>query len=304
MVSPRVVNRIFFIVGPTAVGKSDVALQLAQKWDAEIINADSRQFYRELEIGTAKPSRAERELVPHHLIDCASITSPWQVAIFCTEAERMIAEIQQRNRLVLVVGGTGLYVHSLLYGLDRMPVTDEKIRAEIQQRWRREGIEAIYEELKQRDPESAKRLNPADSTRILRALEVVLQTGRPLHSYWRETSKPRFDFTMIGLSRDRKDLYERINARVERMFAQGLRREVENLWARYPDNPVLKKTIGYQEWIRHGFASDDLVMAEIQKNSRHFAKRQMTWFRHEKDIQWMEMTGDVVNKICDQFSPK
>lgn len=300
MVSSRVVNKILFIVGPTAVGKSEAALQIAEKMDGEIVNADSRQFYRELDVGTARPSRAELERIPHHLVDCASITQPWQVAIFCAEADLAIAEIRRRNKVPIVVGGTGLYIHSLIYGLDKIPPVDEKIRAEIQGRWQQNGIETLYDELTHLDPVAAKRLKPFDSARILRALEVVLQTGQPIHSFWEEMSKPRFDFVMVGLTLEREHLYRQIDERVVKMADEGLKDEVRALWEKHPDNIVLKKTIGYQEWIRHGFANDSATIAEIQKNSRHFAKRQITWFRHERSVLWFDMKENKVTQICDQ----
>lgn len=287
MVSSRALNPVLFVVGPTASGKSTFALELAHKLGGEIINADSRQFYRELHIGTAKPTTDELKRVKHHLVDCASITCGWHVGDFCAAARDAITCIQSQNKPVLVVGGTGLYVHSLIYGLDSIPQVPDDLRNKITQRHLESGIMPLYQELCELDPESQKRLKPNDTQRILRALEVVLHTGKPIHSFWLTEKKPLLDFVMVAAELDRQTLYQRINERVVKMVANGLKDEVQNLWNTHPENRVLKSTIGYQEWMETGF-QDGAAVALIQKNSRQFAKRQMTWFRREKGVEWIK----------------
>lgn len=279
---------MLFVVGPTASGKSAFALELAHKLGGQIINADSRQFYRELHIGTAKPTTDELKRVKHHLVDCASIAQGWHVGDFCTAAREAIAVIQSQNKPVLVVGGTGLYIHSLLYGLDSIPPVPQDLRDAINQRHLKNGIAPLYQELCGLDPESQKRLKPNDTQRILRALEVVLHTGKPIHTFWLMGKKPLLDFVMVAADLDRETLYRRINERVVKMVSDGLKDEVQNLWSTHPENRVLKSTIGYQEWMETGF-HDDAAVALIQKNSRQFAKRQITWFRHEKGVEWIKL---------------
>lgn len=288
MVSSRALNPVLFVVGPTASGKSAFALELAHKLGGQIINADSRQFYRELYIGTSKPTSDELKQVQHHLVDCASIAQGWHVGDFCTAAREAIAVIQSQNKPVLVVGGTGLYVHSLLYGLDSIPPVPQDLRDKITQRHRENGIAPLYQELCELDPESQKRLKPNDTQRILRALEVMLHTGKPISTFWVTEKKPLLDFVMVAPELDRQTLYHRINERVLKMVTGGLKDEVQNLWRTHPENRVLKSTIGYQEWMETGF-QDDAAVALIQKNSRQFAKRQITWFRREKGVEWIKL---------------
>ena len=288
MVSPDAVKRLLVIVGPTASGKSALALDVAKQIGGEIVNADSRQFYTELNIGTAKPEPSDRIIVPHHLLDVASIQGPLNAGDFVKLARESIEDICRRGLIPIVVGGTGLYVRALLYGLDEVPPADVGVREKLRQRHRVEGIVNLRDELMKLDPVSAKRLNPNDADRILRALEVFLSTGQPIHSFWGAEKKSDLDFIKIGLSLPREELYRRIDLRVLKMATHGLKEETRTLWHKFPDNVILKKTIGYQEWITHHFKDDAIVVAEIQKNSRHFAKRQMTWFGKENDIRWLE----------------
>lgn len=281
------VPRIICLVGPTAVGKTDVAIQLAQSLNGEIINCDSRQFYRELNIGTAKPETRHLAAVPHHLIDCTGLSEPWSVADFIAAADRVVQKIQALNRRVVLVGGTAMYLQKFLFGLDKIPPIDPAVREEIRGELNRRGLSWLYEQLKKVDPAGAKRLSPNDRQRIVRALEVFRQTGRAIHEFWRPAA-PRYDFLKIGLTWDRTKLYHRINDRVSAMVAKGLKDEACELWQRFPDNPVLQKTIGYAEWLQFGFKDDELVLSEIQKNSRRFAKRQLTWFRNDPDVNWWE----------------
>ena len=279
---------ILCIVGPTASGKTLLAIEIAKKLNGEIVNADSRQIYRELNIGTAKPSKKDQQEIPHHLIDCASINSPWSAAQYAKEASKVIADISRRNHLPIVVGGTGLYVKSLLFGLDEIEQVSSSINEQLDEALETKGLSFLYEELKRVDPVSAGRLKPADIQRILRALAVYRQTGKPIHEFWDKTKKQSpYNYLKIGLDCDRAELYRRIDARVLSMMEQGLKQEAQALIHAHPKNEILSKTIGYAEWMEFGFDNEKLVVSEIQKNTRNFAKRQLTWFRREEDVEWV-----------------
>lgn len=304
MVSPHVVKKLLVIVGPTASGKSKLALHLAKSKNAEIINADSRQFYKEMVIGTAKPTDEEQKKIPHHLLDVTSITKPWSVGDFVKHAQQKIQEIQNRGKVPILVGGTGLYTRSLLFGLAKIPIGDPELRLTFQKKLEEKGLPALYQELRQKDPIAAERLSPTDKQRILRALEVFAQTGQPIHEFWSKEKKACYDYVKVGLQFERKDLYERINERVLQMILQGLKQEAQDLHQRFPQNPVLNATIGYQEWLQIGFDCEEEVIAKIQKNSRQFAKRQLTWFRHENDITWFDSQEKNVYEKIGEFYEK
>lgn len=278
-------QKILCIVGPTASGKSSLALCLSQLFNGEIVNADSRQFYRELNAGTAKPK--DQRGIRHHLIDCTSIVEPWSVGDFVTQAHAAIATIVSRGKLPIVVGGTGLYLCALLAGLAPVPEIKASVRSALAADLRDKGLEVLYAELCAQDPKMASRLHATDTQRILRALEVLRQTGESLSSFWLETaSGPVYDALKIGLNPDREDLYSVIDARVWEMMSDGLAQEARSLCQDFTDNLVMQKTIGYAEWRKVGFDDQDAVVALIQQNTRRLAKRQMTWFRREKEIVW------------------
>jgi tRNA dimethylallyltransferase len=292
MVPAPPVTRLVCLIGPTASGKSELALKIAKRLHGEIVNADSRQFYRELDIGTAKPSPEDRALIPHHLVDCASIASPWDVAEFMRAANEAIIDIAGRGNLPIVTGGTGLYVRCLLFGLAEIPQAPLTLRTELEDRLANDGLDGLYGDLKKLDPEGANRLHPTDTQRVLRALEVVLHTGRPIHEFWQSRTKALFDHLTLGLNPEREALYRAIDARVSDMAKRGLREEAKALITAYPENPILAKTIGYAEWTGVGTdaATEPAVIADIQANSRQFAKRQLTWFRRESHVRWLDST--------------
>jgi tRNA dimethylallyltransferase len=278
-------SKILCIVGPTASGKSGLALHLSQVFNGEIVNADSRQFYRELNAGTAKPK--DQQGIPHHLIDCTSVLEPWSVGDFVKEAHAAMAAILSRGKLPILVGGTGLYLRSLLEGLAPVPEIETSVREALALDLRIQGLTVLYAELCQGDPSLALRLQVTDTQRILRALEVLRQTGKSLSSFWQETTAgPAYDVLKIGLGPDREELYAVIDARVWEMMGDGLAQEARGLWRDFSDNPVLPKTIGYAEWQKLGFDDQDAVVALIQQNTRRLAKRQMTWFRRDKEVVW------------------
>lgn len=301
MVSSRPL-KLLVILGPTASGKSHLALALAKQFNGEIINADSRQFYQEMHIGTAKPTAAERASVPHHLVDCASLADPWDVVRFVEAAHVCVREIAARGRLPIVVGGTGLYLRSLQFGVDAIPKIPNHLREQLRAECEQHGLAVQYARLQKLDPVAAQRLSPQDTQRILRALEVMLHTGQPIHEFWQNENNATYQTLRLGLDWPRAQLYQRIDARVQSMLADGLKDEVQSLAKLFPENVILQKTIGYQEWLQFGCADEALVQSEIQKNTRHFAKRQMTWFRKETDIVWQQPDDfAVAQKLVEDF---
>ena len=282
-------EKIVCLVGPTAVGKTSLAIELARLVDGEIVNADSRQIYAELDIGSAKPTLDERDGVIHHLIDCAHLEDPWSVAQFIKAAQSVISDICSRGKVPLLVGGTGLYVKKLLFGLDDIPAVDPAVRAQLAKRLQNEGLPLLYRELESLDPVVSARLSENDTQRILRALEVYYQTGKSISFFWKsDEDQAKYTYLKLGLKLAREILYQNINVRVDQMIAKGLKEEAVALFDKFPKNDVLLKTIGYAEWSRFGFDDQARVIEEIKKNSRQFAKRQMTWFGNEDDVVWFE----------------
>jgi len=284
------------LTGPTAVGKTSLSIRLAKELDAEIISSDSRQIYRELTIGTAKPSPAELRSVPHHLIDQLHLTQPYSAGIFAREATRLIDEIHGRGKLPLVVGGSTLYLHALQFGLAEIPAIDRSVRLELQKRLAAEGLETLYQELMTLDPQTARSLDPYNTQRILRGLEVYYGTGTPL-SYFYESSPSasKYRFLTCVLHRDRKELYSRINVRVDEMFASGFEEEVKGIMdSGIKLDTLVLKTIGYKEMIAHflGHLSSTDVSRLIKRNTRRYAKRQITWFRRYPTYQWIDANED------------
>ena len=277
------------ITGPTAVGKTSLSIEIAENLDAEIVSVDSRQIYRELDIGTAKPSQNELNRVRHHFINERSIVDPVSAGRFAEMAEARIAEIQGRGKSVLLVGGSTLYLHALQHGLSDIPAVAPAFRAQLIDRLAREGSEALFAELLEVDPDAAGAMDATKSQRIVRALEVYHGTGRPLSYYHKNPTPPRFLYRTIVLERDRKELYERIERRVDLMLDQGLVEEVRGLlnYGFQSDLPALR-TIGYQEVIRHlaGAIDHNEMVRLIKRNTRRYAKRQLTWFRRFEEYEW------------------
>lgn len=298
------------IVGPTAVGKTALSLRLAEALNAEIISADSRQVYQELTIGTAKPTPEEQRQVPHHFINERSIFGdPYSAGTFADEANERIRQIQRRGRHPLIVGGSTLYVHALQFGIADVPEVDESVRAHIEGRLDDEGAEALYEELKQVDPHQADRMDPTKTQRLVRALEVYHGTGRPLTYYHQNQSEPPFSYRTIVLNRERTTLYKRIEKRVDRMLENGLMDEVGDLLNHGidPERQPLR-TIGYREPIEYldGKIDYDEMVRLIKRNSRRYAKRQLTWFRRYDEYEWIHLgetePQDLVAEIATQFN--
>ncbi|HEY5995997.1 MAG TPA: tRNA (adenosine(37)-N6)-dimethylallyltransferase MiaA [Candidatus Deferrimicrobiaceae bacterium] len=279
------------LTGPTASGKTALALALAARFPFEVVNADSLQVYRGMDIGSAKPSPAERALVPHHLIDVADPDEAYNAGRFVAEADAAIAGIRSRGRIPLVVGGTGMYIRALLRGLDDLPA-DEAVRKTLAGRWDAEGGEALYGELLRDDPASAARIHPSDRLRILRALEIAAVAGKPasaLRSRW-ALDAPRHPHLFLALNPDRGPLFARIDERVDEMFRRGLLDEVRGLLAK-GYGPSLKPmgALGYRHAISHLLWGVSLAeaVAAMKRDTRAYAKRQATWIARERDVAWL-----------------
>lgn len=305
---------IVVLSGPTAVGKTELALKLAEDFGMEIVNADSLQVYRFLDIGTAKPTVEERCRIPHHLIDIVNPDEPFDAGTYQERADEVIRELWSRGIVPLIVGGTGLYIRALTRGICKIPEGDqfeksqkELIRQQLKRRLQEEGTKKLYEELKKIDPELASILHPSDSQRILRGLEVFMLTGCPLSSFQRKHrfNEERYPAIKFFLYRDRSELAERINYRVFNMIEQGLCEEVKKI-LEMGYSPDLKplQSIGYRQIIAHlkGHITLDEAIKDIQKETKRYAKRQFTWFRKEPGFQWILATKkDEIWRIVKDF---
>lgn len=296
------------ICGPTASGKTALALELAQKFPMEIISADSRQVYRGMDVGTAKATRAERAAVPHHLIDVVDPDEEFTAGRFVTLSQEAVSSIGRRGHHPLLVGGTGLYIKTLTAGLLEAPPADEALRLRLTDLEEQYGEGTLHARLQQVDPALAEKLSPRDRVRIVRALEVFQLTGQRLselqarHGF----ADTPFRLLKIGVRADRDTLYRRIDERVHRMVAEGLVAEVEALLAKgYSSHLKSMQTIGYREIIRflHGDFSLDEAISRIQQESRRYAKRQMTWFRRDSSIIWVDSSreSDKIHELMECF---
>ncbi len=284
---------VIVIAGPTATGKSKTALELARKLNGEIVNADSMQVYRGMDIGTAKPGKAERLEVPHHLYDICEPSERFSAGAYLSQAEKVIRDILQRDKIPIVVGGTGLYSRALLTGFFEQPEMDSTVEDCFLVTLRRLGPEYLYRMLQKVDPEFSGGISPKDTQRILRGLSFYFSTGEKLSSMWANTRSPLhdLDFIVLGLTADRNRLYEAINRRVEQMMAAGFLDEVRALMNRYPDrNLHAFKAIGYREIMMAlaGEISMKEAVERIKRNTRRFAKRQFTWFRGQR-LYWFQV---------------
>ncbi len=288
------------IVGPTGVGKSALAVELALRLGGEIVSADSVQVYKYFNIGTAKPTPAERKGVPHHLLDFLEPDEDFSVAQFQRLAREKILEIFGRGRLPFLVGGTGLYVQAVIDPYEFPETGDHtRVRRMLQERVRRGEGAQVYAELQRVDPETAARLHPHDYKRIIRALEVFTLTGRPISEFQKGRGEmPPYNLVMLGLTRNRKELYALIEARVEKMFREGLVAEVRQLLERFPPHLKPFQALGYRQVLGYLKGEYDLATAVelTKKQTRNYAKRQLTWFRRDPRIKWFLLEGDAVRE--------
>ncbi len=279
---------LLVIAGPTAVGKTALCVEMAKSLSTEIISADSRQFYRELHIGTAKPSLEEQGGVKHHFIDSHSIHDYFSPGDFEREALQVLTELYKTKDVVILTGGSGLYLKALMDGLDEMPDVDLALRDQLMQRLTSEGLTSMFEQLQSLDPEYAQQVDSQNPQRVVRALEVCLSTGKTYTSFRNQQKANRpFEMIKICLDRPREELYARIDARMDGMLSAGLVKEAKDNEA-YQDRYALK-TLGYKEV--YGFFRGEYDEAEmirlLKRNSRHYAKKQLTWFRHQDDFEFI-----------------
>ena len=298
------------IVGPTAVGKTEIAIQLAQHLDAEIVSLDSRQIYRGMDIGTAKPTPEQQRAVPHHLIDCVDVDQTFSVAEYQRLADTAIAEIRERGKRTMAVGGAGLYFRGIIDGLFDGPGADAEIRAKLQREVDEHGNVALHERLRRCDPETANRVHPNNLVRVIRALEIYELTGKPisaLQQQWK-MNEPRYPFRAFGLNMPRETLYQRIEERVDRMVEAGLIEEVKGLLDQgCPRNCVAMQSFGYKELIDYLDRNRTLdeAIALLKQNTRRFAKRQLTWFRNDPRIEWLDTSQfSSIDGIVDNLIAK
>lgn len=285
------------LVGPTAIGKSRIAIEVAQALGTEILTADSTQVYRGMDIGTDTPSEEDRQGVPHRLIDLAEPDEPFNAGAFRRRVLPEISRLYEKGLLPLVVGGTGLYVRALLHGLWSGPPSDHALRGQLEEEARVRGGESMYQELGRVDPVTACRLHPRDTVKVLRALEVYRQTGTPLSKAHEKHGQEKTPFRalMLGLTMERGALYQRIDQRVDVELAKGLVEETRTLLAKgYSRGLVSMKSLGYRQMA--GYLEGEYSFAEavrrLKRDTRHFAKRQMTWFRKEPGLAWVEVHPD------------
>lgn len=305
--------KVYFLIGPSASGKSAVGALLAERIGAEILSLDSMKIYRRLDLGTAKPSPESMSRVAHHLIDIVDPSEPFNVARYVEMAERLIDEITDRGRRPLFVGGTALYLKALTEGLFEGPGQDPEIRATLRRRAEEQGSQALHDELGEVDPAAAARIHPNDLRRIVRALEVFQLTGTPISQQQTQfgSENDRHDSLIIGIRRNRIDLYDRIDRRVDRMFEAGLVEEVSALLrAGVSLSREASQALGYRELLACLQQDGDPEEARelIKRNTRRFAKRQLTWFRSFGNIQWVDVSPEdaaehIAARIQERYFP-
>jgi tRNA dimethylallyltransferase len=294
-------NHLILIVGPTAVGKTELAIQLAERMNGEIVSADSRLFYRGMDIGTAKPTHEEMRSIPHHLIDIADPDEILSLAVFQQQATTIIGDIHKQNKLPFLVGGTGQYVRAVTQAWSPPEVEpDERLRTELEKMKEERGIYWLYDKLKSLDPEAADKIDARNYRRTIRALEVILTTGRKFSEQRGQGDSP-YHLITIGLMRPRAELYERVDKRIDVMFANGFLDEVRGLLARgYSPSLPTMSAIGYRECIRviNGELTEEQAKTEIRRATRVFVRRQANWFKEsDPNITWFKIEEGVINEV-------
>lgn len=276
------------VVGPTAIGKTALGIQLAKHFDTDILSADSRQFFKEMEIGTAVPSKEELSEAHHHFIQHKSIFEPYSVGDFEKEAIKLLDDVFLKKNIAVVVGGSGLYVDAVVSGLDKFPEVDPKTREQLNWQLEEEGLESLQKELELRDPDYYKKVDLDNPHRLIRALEVCITANKPYSSFLDQPKAERsFKTLYIGIEAPRETIYERINARVDLMMDAGLLEEAKKLYPHKELNAL--QTVGYKELFEYieGQCTLEAAVSEIKKNTRRFAKRQLTWLRKNEAILWV-----------------
>ena len=281
-------RHLITIIGPTAIGKTNLAIKLADYFKTEIVSADSRQFYKEMNIGTAKPSNSELNSIKHHLINNKSINDNYNISDYEKDALKSIKSIFNKNDAAILVGGSGLYINTVLYGLDEIPGISDEIRNSLYLDLELKGIKKLQEELKLLDPASYSDIDINNPRRLIRALEVSISTGKSYSSFLKKKKKKRdFNIIVLGINQERSELYNKINTRVDNMIESGLINEVKELHNLKGLNAL--NTIGYREvfnYIEAKYSLDECIN-EIKKNTRRYAKRQLTWFKSIDNVEWI-----------------
>ena len=296
---------IVCLIGPTATGKTEVALRLAKVIDAEIISCDSMQVYKEIDIATSKPFKRQRKEVSHHFIDILNPSREYNAARFKNSAQKIINDIHRRGKLPLIVGGTGLYFRALIDGLFSGPGANLGLRQKFYQQAKRYGASYLYRKLKNKDPKSARSIHPHDLRRIVRALEVYESIGKPISKLREKTQgvRNKYDLRIFGLKRPRGELYARIEKRVDKMFKRGLVAEIKGL-TQDKLSKTAKSLLGYKEVMvfLKGNCSCDEARRLLKRNTRRYAKRQISWFKREKDVKWIEVKPqDAAETVAEKI---
>ncbi|GET23655.1 tRNA (adenosine(37)-N6)-dimethylallyltransferase MiaA [Prolixibacter denitrificans] len=298
-------NTLFVLLGPTGVGKTDLSIEIAKHLHTEIISCDSRQLYREIRIGTAVPEEKYLQQVPHHMIQNLSVEDEYNAGKFEYDVLNLLDKLFQNHQTVLMTGGSMLYIDAVCKGIDDLPTVDKELRQKLLDRFENEGLEPLRTELKKLDPDYYEQVDLKNPKRILHALEIYYMTGKPYSSLRREEAKKRhFDIIKIGLNRDRTELYDQINRRVELMIEEGLVEEARGVYYKRHLNPL--NTVGYKELFAHfdGDFTLEHAIERIQANSRKYARKQLTWFRRDKNIRWFhpDEKEKVLQYIDEQLS--
>ncbi|XXM71234.1 tRNA (adenosine(37)-N6)-dimethylallyltransferase MiaA [Lysinibacillus sphaericus] len=306
-------EKLIVLIGPTAVGKTKTSIHLAKTFNAEIISGDSMQVYKGMDIGTAKITSDEMERVPHHLIDIKDPKESFSAAEFQQLVRQKISEIHSRGKMPMIVGGTGLYIQSVIYDYQFTETPgDHEYRCILEKRVKNEGIGPLYDELLRIDPSAAKNIHPNNTRRVIRALEIFHCTGQTVSDYQSsQTDAPLYETALLGLTMDREKLYGRINKRVDLMVEEGLIKEVQMLYNQGVSNVQSVQAIGYKEIYEYleGRTSLDRAIESLKQNSRRYAKRQLTWFRNKMDVTWFDMTDEedhdkIISRISEFIAGK
>lgn len=295
-------EKVVVICGPTASGKTALSIELAKKVNGEIVSCDSMQIYKEMDIGTAKPTREEMQGIKHYLIDFVSPEERYSVADYKIDAKKAIKEIIKKGKTPIIVGGTGLYVDSLIYEIEYPNIEfDENYRKELERQVEENGLEKLYEKAKEIDQEAIKKISPNDQKRILRILEIYHATGKNKTEQEKESRKKEveYDYKVYALDWERSRLYERINKRVDIMIENGLIEEVKNIYNKYEKFPTAMQGLGYKEVVEYleGKTTKEEMIGKIKQETRRYAKRQLTWFRKNKQTIWLNAEEEIQNNI-------